>query len=152
MTEIGQRVRRVREALGMSQTDFAQRMSYGRQHISSIERGQPAGKRFIEQLRVLEREVAMRSVNDANTSKADHPPNRGVVTAATGRVEESGSFVVSAPPHVLPNRLSSESAQPEATHKDYAEAVHILGRLMELSPDKFKIALATLRAMNQQLP
>lgn len=146
MTEISHRVRQVREALGMSQTDFAERMRYGRQHISSIERGKtPAGRRFMEQLAMLEREVAIRTTGAGNASS--EPAGQNVLS-------DSDEMT---PPHTIePHRLREEpgsygAEKPPPSHNDYLEAIKILNRLMDRSPDSFRVALATLRAMDQNV-
>jgi transcriptional regulator with XRE-family HTH domain len=152
MTEIGHRVRRVREALQLNQTDFAARMRYGRQHISSIERGKtPAGRRFLEQLQVLEREASVKSRNDANTSPQTDPLFGGIVEPSESLLQERPSSSVP-PPHVpLEPRRESSPKTTNVSHEEYVEAVNILGRLMERNPDSFRVALATLRAMNQTI-
>lgn len=57
------------------------------------------------------------------------------------------------PPHTLPEprQRQSQTTEPPVSHQEYTEAVHILGALMDKHPVNFRVALATLRAMNQHL-
>jgi transcriptional regulator with XRE-family HTH domain len=150
MTDIGQRVLRVREALNLSQTAFAERMRYGRQHVSSVERGKtPAGKRFLEQLRLLEREVAIRSASVGNTMTDIQPLNRGVARIATGSVERPPAEVMPPPHHVDPPFLREEKGT-HPTQKEYAEAVHIIGKLLDRDPEGFRQVLKYMKFIDQE--
>jgi len=54
MNNIGQRVRALREKLGITQADLAVRMGYVRNYISLVENGQKPSHRFIRSLELLE--------------------------------------------------------------------------------------------------
>ena len=48
MSEYGERIRQIREALGLSQSDFAERLGIHKQMVSDVERGKQ--KRFNAQI------------------------------------------------------------------------------------------------------
>lgn len=135
MTEISQRVRQVREALGMSQTEFAKHMMYGRQHVSSIERGKtPPGKRFLQQLEMLEHNARFKTEEDAFPS--DY---------ASGRVNEDAPLY-SMPPHRLPeSRWDKPTTMTKGDPKDFAEAINMVTHLFQHHPSAFQAVMVTLR-------
>lgn len=151
MTEIGQRVRRVREALGLSQTAFANRMRYGRQHISNVEREVTTpGRRFLEQLAMLEREVAIKSTGDVKAVTQISTLDRGIDQSHERRVKED-TAALSPPPHHFDRTLigadPGSSIRDLLPHEQYAAAVNMIGHLFEHHPDAFKAMMISLRGI-----
>jgi len=54
VTSIGQRVKLLRERLGISQTELAERMGFSRNYISVVENGKKPAHRFVRALELLE--------------------------------------------------------------------------------------------------
>jgi SOS-response transcriptional repressor LexA len=61
----GEKVRALREKLGITQGDLARRMGYARNYISLIENGREPSKRFVRELELIEQ---------APFPHFDHPP------------------------------------------------------------------------------
>ncbi len=134
MNNIAQRVRNVREKLGLSQTELGQRINYSRTYISLIERGgQPdPDKEFIERIEVLEGTTPSSSVHGVHSTARMQPPH----------VQET-------PRSPAPTAKASQ-ADPSLSHTDYVQAVSMLGVLFDQHPAAFRTVLAMIKGVHDQ--
>lgn len=72
MNTIGQRVKALREKLGLSQMELAQRMLFSRNYISIVEGGREPSRKFVQALELLEQ--APLPYNEHTTLVRDDPP------------------------------------------------------------------------------
>jgi phage repressor protein C with HTH and peptisase S24 domain len=77
---ISQRIKSARDALGLTQIQFADRIGFSRNYISRLETGRNSNplKRFLKELSLLEEEARVRKVAEApahysSSKKAAHP-------------------------------------------------------------------------------